>query len=147
MFSGKFKLLKEGERFNKWTVLRFDQCKGKGGNAYWFCKCECGNEGSIPASHLRNGGSKQCKSCQSRDRQRLSKVERKHLYMIKCGSYIKIGSTDDIKVRMISLKSYNPYPIKLIGYWPDYGYKEKEWQNYMMDTNIHGEWFELKDEI
>jgi len=83
------------------------------------------------------------RSCSSRINGKVGHKARKHLYMIQCGPYTKIGTTDNIKIRLISLQSSNPYPIKLVGFWEDYGYKEKEWHKKLNHLHHQGEWFNL----
>ena len=51
-----------GQRFGKLEVIEFDGYK-KGKyhrNAYWKCKCDCGNTKSIQASQLLSGNSSTC---------------------------------------------------------------------------------------
>lgn len=50
-----------GQRFGKLTVVERDQSR-IGGNAYWLCKCDCGNEEliSVSSSHLSTGHTKSC---------------------------------------------------------------------------------------
>lgn len=43
-----------GTKFNKLTVLHRAEIK-KGGNAYWTCKCDCGNIIDVRGDYLRNG--------------------------------------------------------------------------------------------
>lgn len=52
-----------GTHYGKWTVAGEPFRK----NGKWMipCKCECGNEGSIPFGNLRLGGSTSCRSCGS----------------------------------------------------------------------------------
>lgn len=47
-----------GQKFNRWTLLNFDV--DKNGNIYWLCRCDCGTEKSIIASHVKTGRSKSC---------------------------------------------------------------------------------------
>ena len=51
-----------GQRFGKLTVLQRDTSKPIGHDCatYWLCKCDCGNECSVPAAHLRKGQTKSC---------------------------------------------------------------------------------------
>jgi hypothetical protein len=65
------------------------------------------------------------------------------LYMIRCGPYVKIGVTDNIQVRLISLQSANPYPIKLVGFWKDEGWREESWHLALQHCHQTGEWFKL----
>lgn len=47
-----------GQRFGRWTVLRFSEQRRK--KSMWECRCDCGNEGVINGTALRHGGSKSC---------------------------------------------------------------------------------------
>ena len=45
-------------RYNHWTVLRFD--KRVGCSYYWICQCDCGTIRSVASSSLKSGASKCC---------------------------------------------------------------------------------------
>lgn len=48
-----------GQRFGRWTVLRFDpEDRREGGR--WICQCDCGIERSVNGPNLRNGQSVSC---------------------------------------------------------------------------------------
>lgn len=47
------------QTFNRLTVIEKDQTK-VGKNAYWICKCECGNITSVQGYDLKNGKVKSC---------------------------------------------------------------------------------------
>lgn len=47
-----------GEIFGRLTVIRRGENSGK--KTGWHCRCDCGNETNIPASHLANGHTKSC---------------------------------------------------------------------------------------
>lgn len=47
-----------GQKFGRWTVLRFDKKDTYG--TRWMCRCDCGNIASVLASNLRAGKSKSC---------------------------------------------------------------------------------------
>jgi hypothetical protein len=47
-----------GRKFNKLTVLKFAGVRSK--NAYWECKCDCGNIKSIIGSDLKRGQTRSC---------------------------------------------------------------------------------------
>ena len=53
--------------FGRWTVIGRDYEGSAPGRTMWFCRCECGNECSVIGQALRNGTSKQCKSCRGRE--------------------------------------------------------------------------------
>jgi hypothetical protein len=48
-----------GKRFGRWLVLRRGDGPGKW-KTYWLCRCDCGEEKSVPATHLRSGASTSC---------------------------------------------------------------------------------------
>lgn len=47
-----------GRRFGRLTVL--SRAENRNGVTYWLCKCDCGNEKEIRASHLKDGGTTSC---------------------------------------------------------------------------------------
>lgn len=48
-----------GKKFGKLTVLKKDNREDKQ-NAYWICKCDCGNVKSIAAKNLKSGATQSC---------------------------------------------------------------------------------------
>jgi hypothetical protein len=48
-----------GQVFNKMTVLSH-QGKNKTGQSLWLCRCECGNEKTVAAHHLKSDNIKSC---------------------------------------------------------------------------------------
>lgn len=55
-----------GRRFGRLLVLSKSSKKGKGGQTYWVCLCDCGNKKEIVTSSLINGNSTSC-SCYVRE--------------------------------------------------------------------------------
>lgn len=53
-------IIKSGERYGLWTVVRYVG-KYKKSNNCWECVCDCGTEAIIPAYRLFSGGSKACR--------------------------------------------------------------------------------------
>lgn len=50
-----------GKKIGRLTVIERDKMKGSPkGEAYWVCKCECGNIKSIAGSSLRRGRTRSC---------------------------------------------------------------------------------------
>lgn len=140
--SGKIKQIEPGTRFGKWTVTAFSHtANNKAKSAYWHVECDCGTLSTVSGTSLRIGQSAQCKSCSGRVNGKKGHRARKHLYVVSCGPYIKIGSTDDIDIRMTSLKSYNPYPITLIYYGEYEGDDEQMYHKIFEHRHLHGEWF------
>lgn len=50
-----------GQRFGKWTALRFSK-RLDNGAIYWWCKCDCGSEQEVYKYNLIKN-SRQCKKC------------------------------------------------------------------------------------
>ena len=133
-----------GKSFNKWLVLSFSH-KNKSGNWFYTCKCTCGTESTVSASNLRTGGSTQCKKCSGiqNGRKGLDARAKKHLYIVTCGEYIKIGSSDDTIRRLKNLQGYNPYPITVNLSLDDQGYLEPAMHRVAKPYHHHGEWFKI----
>nr|DAU90285.1 MAG TPA: hypothetical protein [Bacteriophage sp.] len=54
-----------GQTFGRLKVVKFDSLS-KNNQAKWKCKCKCGNEVVVAASHLKSGHTKSC-GCLSRE--------------------------------------------------------------------------------
>lgn len=52
-----------GQRFGQWTVLSRAAQNGKGRNARWLCRCDCGNEVEVLGNQLRRNKSTGCRKC------------------------------------------------------------------------------------
>jgi hypothetical protein len=63
------------ERFGRWVVLALHPERSRVREARWACRCDCGGEGIVQGSHLRNGHSTSC-SCLRKER--LAKSNTKH---------------------------------------------------------------------
>ena len=61
-----------GKRFGRWEVLARDHAIGK---TVWLCRCDCGQERRVHASHLRSGASRSC-GCFQKDR--MTELHRTH---------------------------------------------------------------------
>jgi len=131
-----------GQRFNKWLVLEFDS-KTKNYNSKYKCICDCGKEGIVKDSNLRTGKSTQCKSCATRinGRKGLDAQSKNHLYMIGCGEYVKIGSTDNLADRLKNLEVSNPYPLHVLYEGINEGYMESTYHEIFSEYKTNGEWF------
>ena len=49
-----------GKTFGKLTVIRRNGSDKSKKNSVWLCKCKCGNEVNVTASHLKTGHTKSC---------------------------------------------------------------------------------------
>ena len=57
-----------GQVFGRWTVLSRDRSKtGASQNSKYLCRCECGNEKSVPTRNLLNSDSQSC-GCLQKER-------------------------------------------------------------------------------
>lgn len=54
----------QGKKYNRLTAVSFIEIRKT--HAYWLCKCECGVEKEIRASHLKSGNAKSC-GCYGRE--------------------------------------------------------------------------------
>ena len=52
-----------GQQFGTLYVVEYDHTDSRG-QAYWKCKCECGNTVSVSGTYLRTGNTKSC-GCQN----------------------------------------------------------------------------------
>lgn len=55
-----------GKRFGYWKVLDRLPDKPGSGHVRWRCRCKCGREYPVFATHLKSGTSTRCMSCRSR---------------------------------------------------------------------------------
>lgn len=132
-----------GKTFGCWTVLEFSHKREDSGNWYYKCKCSCGNEAIVPATKLRTGKSTKCRVCTGREsgRRGLYSMSKQHLYIIRCGDYIKIGSSDNVERRLKDLQGSNPYPLTLEYYGENEGCDEEFWHDFYKERHHRGEWF------
>lgn len=139
-----------GNKYGEWTVVSFSHiANNKARNAYWNCQCSCGNNVVVCGVSLRKKtlGSKKCKVCHGRTQMRHIKYKNnsgKDLYVIQCGPYIKIGTTNNIEVRLTSLQAGSPYNMNLIALFKGAGELEEIWHQQLKAIHHKGEWFDLR---
>ena len=46
-----------GKKFNRWTVLEYDNDRSGSGKSYWICKCDCGTIKSVRSDRLKDNSS------------------------------------------------------------------------------------------
>jgi hypothetical protein len=137
-----------GESFNKWLVLSFSH-KNTAGNWFYTCRCKCGTESTVSATNLRTGGSKQCKLCAGKQNGKKGVYAQNvgsSLYVIRCESYYKIGTTKNIEERVRTIKAGNPFQLEVVYYGIDKGETEEYWHQYFKDKHHSGEWYCLNKE-
>lgn len=55
-----------GKLFGSWEAIEISPARGKYGEVFWICKCQCGVEKRVSANTLRNGTSTKCHSCSNK---------------------------------------------------------------------------------
>ncbi len=55
-----------GQKFNRFTVLHFDEERSSGRRKYWICECECGTIKSVRSDLLKSNHTKSC-GCLNRE--------------------------------------------------------------------------------
>ena len=135
-----------GQVMGTMLITGFSHHQPGAGNALWHAECTvCGHQSVVQWSARTKSG---CKACHGRKQVRHVQYRRQQekphdLYMLKCGPYIKVGVTNNIKIRLAGIQSANPYPVELVGLWEGEGWREEEWHNALKDAHHNGEWFKL----
>ena len=62
-----------GKRYGHLTVIEYDKEKS-GKNAYWKCKCDCGNIISVEGAHLREGHTISCGCIKSKGEEKINQI-------------------------------------------------------------------------
>ena len=55
----------KGQRFGNLTVMERSLRRNRAQQAYWICKCDCGNTLIVRGDALRRGRSTQCSGCRN----------------------------------------------------------------------------------
>lgn len=133
-----------GFRGPRFTVKKHLGRIKKATNHYWLAECDCGNEFEISSGNIK--AQTECRKCSSREKQKAQKYSRNQggdLYMIAAGPYIKIGTTENIEVRLRTIQSTCPLEIKLVGLWKGMAHLEKSWHEALAHAHERGEWFKI----
>jgi hypothetical protein len=129
-----------GKKYGEWTVLKLHS-KGKNGNhAKWLCRCSCGREYIRYGQSLRWGKSKVCSRCNS-NRGRYAQTKNSTVYFIRCGDYVKIGASKDVKKRMRGIEYNIPGDVKLELIDTDEAGTEELWHKIFEHRKHKGEWY------
>lgn len=98
-----------GQKFNRLTVIERDtEKKDKSRQAWWKCKCDCGNEISVRGQSLRNGNTQSCgcygfeKRCEGIRKsekvlehcKEMSKLQKKDMLNFRSGKLLVIEATN-----------------------------------------------------
>jgi hypothetical protein len=67
------------------------------------------------------------------------------LYLIKCGSFTKIGVSENVETRRLELQANNPLPCEILLEVETSAARERElyWHTYYKDFRANGEWFQI----
>lgn len=136
-----------GERFERLLVVGFSHIsQDKGRNAYWKCLCDCGNFTTVHSGALRTGSTRSC-GCLAAElnktRIRSAHKNGKHLYLIQCNEFTKIGRSDSPEQRLKSLQASTPYEVFLVKVWENKGYLEHKLHARYEKYRVRGEWFKF----
>ena len=138
-----------GEIFGRLVVVEFshiDNSKAK--NAFWLCKCDCGNLHKVSSSALRSKSTISC-GCYGKEvsRRLMKKMHNRgqDLYFVRSGAYVKIGRADNVPKRLIQLKAMNPHGVNLLLHLKNKGHLEKFYHDKFKNSLWSGEWFTLMD--
>ena len=63
-----------GQRFGRLVVLERSKIRKSSGEAYWFCKCDCGGYTTVSGYHLRQGHIVSC-GCYKNERSAIAKTK------------------------------------------------------------------------
>lgn len=148
-----------GKQYNDWCVLSYSH-QSKSGNYFYNCVCICGNISTVSGSNLRYGGSLGCKSCACRRNGKKGLYARNiniakdngkkglyaknisnDLYFVRCGDYVKIGVSNDVKRRIKDMMTNTPHDFELEYHGVGEGADEEFWHNVFAHRHYRGEWF------
>lgn len=133
-----------GQKFGERVVLGLSHQHPKSGNYYWFAKCSCGREDVVSGTRLKKGT--KCPECSGRVNGRkglYKQAENLPCYFIRCGDYIKVGSSKNPERRLKDMETNNPYSLQLL--FIDYQNGEKFWHDKLKDCHHRGEWYHYGD--
>lgn len=133
-----------GQRFGERVVLGLSHQHPKSGNYYWKAKCSCGREDVVSGTRLKKGT--KCLECSGRINGRKgldSQAKNLPCYFIRCGDYIKVGSSKNPERRLKDMETNNPYSLQLLHI--DYENGEKYWHDKLKNCHHRGEWYHYND--
>lgn len=100
---GKPLNVKQGDKYNRWTILK--EVEAKNNKRYFECQCECGKVKNVRFGLLRNGQSKSCGCLISETQKRIRTTH---------GRY---GTLEYKSWQSMKERCFNPNNKK----WEDYG--------------------------
>lgn len=69
------------------------------------------------------------------------------IYFLRCGPYVKIGRSRQLRNRLAELKTGNPYPLDLIATIPGDKILDAALRGRFAALHHQDEWFHLRDEL
>lgn len=129
-----------GKTFGERVVLGLSHQAPVSGNYYWFARCSCGREDVVSGTRLKKGS--RCLECSGRinGRKGLDTMAiNLPCYFIKCGEYLKVGSSKNPVRRLKDMSSNNPFPLNLLRV--DLVNGEKYWHEKLKPAHYKGEWY------
>jgi len=129
-----------GQTFGERVVVGLSHQHPISKNYYWNVVCSCGKEGVVCGSKLKQ--SKACARCSGKINGRKgldSQAKDAPCYFIKCGDFVKVGSSRNPARRFKDMQSHNPYPLELL--FVDNLHDEKYWHDKLQSCHHRGEWY------
>lgn len=63
------------------------------------------------------------------------------VYAIECAGRVKIGYSEDPRLRFVKIRADAPFPCAMLGYWSGGRIDESAIHQRFSDIRVHGEWF------
>lgn len=115
-------------QFGRLTVLRRAQKSDSSGNAFFECRCICGNKKIIAGMSLKNGDTSSCgcyhkeqASKKTKKRMTTHGMSRSKIYKLWVGMFQRCNNPHNV-----SFKYYGPYGIHVCDRW-------KQFKNFLVD--------------
>lgn len=96
----------EGERFGRLVAIERTSEESSNGSYIWLCKCDCGNEKTIPGCNLRRGTTKSCGCMKNEQLAALIKSGGGSIHGMKGTPVYKSWCSLLIRARSTDLKNY-----------------------------------------
>jgi hypothetical protein len=69
------------------------------------------------------------------------------VYIVRCGDFVKVGTTQDLRARLQALQAANPYPITLLATLDGDDRRERELHRRLAPHRHRNEWFRLEGDV
>ncbi|ARI78237.1 hypothetical protein [Halobacillus mangrovi] len=118
------------QKFGRLTVIEESGRAEGSGHIKWLCKCDCGNETSVRADHLRSNHTKSC-GCKRRP------------HGMRCTRFYRIWTCMKQRATNENAQNYNDYGgrgIILCPRWRKFeNFRDDMYESYVKHVDQHGE--------